>query len=258
MRLEEWQKYLEGEFLDEQEPDSAADLKSNVPPNQDGAASRTCAPSGAVSRQEADTWLPASSAFGTAPFLLSGNASVSRPPASLASACTDISDKAPTRENTDVRSTNRNRTARRTRSRETRPEDPIVGEPAELGTDCRAEIPRHVLQLLELGFNSRRSDREVAQSSYKRPFEESRQDLIARLLDPVLSLEEAARLLNVCPTTVRRYTNAGVLNYYRKETERTGQADAADQAVKETRQRRFRLSDILTFLASQERAPIER
>lgn len=77
------------------------------------------------------------------------------------------------------------------------------------------------------------SEEEVAQNSYK-TFKESRADLIQRLLDPVITLEEAARILNVCPTTVRRYTNRGVLKHIRTAGN----------------QRRFRLSDVLTFMES--------
>ena len=61
---------------------------------------------------------------------------------------------------------------------------------------------------------------------------ESREQLVQRLLDPVLSLDEAAVLLDVCPTTVRRYTNRGVLKCYRTPGN----------------QRRFRLSEIMSFM----------
>lgn len=61
---------------------------------------------------------------------------------------------------------------------------------------------------------------------------ESREQLVQRLLDPVLSLEEAATLLDVCPTTVRRYTNRGVLKCYRTPGN----------------QRRFRLSEVMSFM----------
>jgi excisionase family DNA binding protein len=61
---------------------------------------------------------------------------------------------------------------------------------------------------------------------------ESREQLLARLLDPVLTLEETAQVLNVCPTTVRRYTNKGLLQHYRTSGN----------------QRRFRLSHVLNFL----------
>ena len=59
-----------------------------------------------------------------------------------------------------------------------------------------------------------------------------------RLLDPTLSLEETARLLNVCPTTVRRYTNKGLLTHQRTSGD----------------QRRFKLSDVLAFLEAQSRS----
>lgn len=110
-----------------------------------------------------------------------------------------------------------------------------------------ANVPRHIQTLLALGCQD---EEEVAQNSYKRPFAEKRRELIERILDPVLSLEDTARLLNVCPTTVRRYTNKGLLHYYRKEPDNPTQAGTA--AEKETRQRRFRLSDILTFLETQQ------
>jgi excisionase family DNA binding protein len=90
-------------------------------------------------------------------------------------------------------------------------------------------VPKHIQVLVAMG-----SD-EIAQNSYKRAFRESRLELIHRLLDPTLSLEDTARLLNVCPTTVRRYTNKGLL---------THQRTAGDQ-------RRFRLSDVLAFLEAQ-------
>jgi excisionase family DNA binding protein len=76
---------------------------------------------------------------------------------------------------------------------------------------------------------------DVAQNSYKSPFRETREELVQRLLDPPLTLEEAARLLGVCPTTVRRYTNKGQLRHFRT----TGN------------QRRFRLSDVMEFLESR-------
>ena len=75
---------------------------------------------------------------------------------------------------------------------------------------------------------------EIAQNSYV-IFKESRDELLHRLLDPQISLEDAARILNVCPTTVRRYTNKGLLKHYRTIGN----------------QRRFKLSDILAFLEIQ-------
>ncbi len=83
-------------------------------------------------------------------------------------------------------------------------------------------------------------EREIAGSSYK-TFKESREELIQRLVDPILSLEEVARILNVCPTTVRRYTNSGAIAHHRTAGN----------------QRRFRLSDVLAFLEQQSGLPQE-
>ncbi|MCC6441936.1 MAG: helix-turn-helix domain-containing protein [Armatimonadetes bacterium] len=78
--------------------------------------------------------------------------------------------------------------------------------------------------------------KEVAQNSYRKSFKESRQELIQRLIDPPLTLEEVARLLDVCPTTVRRYSNRGLLKHYRTVGN----------------QRRFRLSDVMELIESQQ------
>ncbi len=75
---------------------------------------------------------------------------------------------------------------------------------------------------------------ELAEAA-RRSATETREDLIQRLLDPHLSLQETAKLLNVCPTTVRRYTNRGLLAHYRTPGN----------------QRRFRLSDVLAFMERQ-------
>ncbi len=67
--------------------------------------------------------------------------------------------------------------------------------------------------------------------------EETREELLARLLDPTLTLEETARILEVCPTTVRRYTNKGILPHERSQGN----------------QRRFKLSSVIAFRESQMR-----
>ncbi|MHB0997929.1 MAG: MerR family transcriptional regulator [Armatimonadota bacterium] len=90
----------------------------------------------------------------------------------------------------------------------------------------RKDLPKRIL-------NPQDTDNEVAQNSYK-GFKETRDELLNRLLDPHISLEDAARILNVCPTTVRRYTNKGLLKHYRTAGN----------------QRRFRLSDVLAFMNS--------
>jgi excisionase family DNA binding protein len=63
-----------------------------------------------------------------------------------------------------------------------------------------------------------------------------REELIEKLLDPVISLEEAATLIGVCKTTVRRYTNKGELECLRTPGS----------------QRRFKLSQVLEFVKSRE------
>ena len=84
-------------------------------------------------------------------------------------------------------------------------------------------------------------DDAVTANYYRGDFRESREDLIQRLLDPELSLEETSRLLGVCPATVRRYTNREWLNHHRTKGG----------------QRRFRLSDIVKFVQAHGRFPEE-
>lgn len=66
----------------------------------------------------------------------------------------------------------------------------------------------------------------------RRPLTESRDEIVQRVLDPEITLHEAAALLNVSKATVRRYTDRGKLNCFRT---RGGQ-------------RRFKLSDVLTIM----------
>lgn len=84
-------------------------------------------------------------------------------------------------------------------------------------------------------------DDQVTANYYGKGFRETRNDLIKRILDPELSLEEVSRLLGVCPATVRRYTNRGWLNHHRT----TGG------------QRRFRLSNLVKFVDEHGRFPEE-
>jgi excisionase family DNA binding protein len=67
--------------------------------------------------------------------------------------------------------------------------------------------------------------------------EETREELLRRLVDPTLTLEETACILEVCPTTVRRYTNRGILPHERSAGN----------------QRRFKLSTVLEFREAQQR-----
>lgn len=82
-------------------------------------------------------------------------------------------------------------------------------------------------------------DDSVTANYYRGEFRETREDLIRRLLDPELSLEEVSRLLGVCPATVRRYTNRGWLGHHRTQGG----------------QRRFRLSGVVKFVEHHGRHP---
>lgn len=84
-------------------------------------------------------------------------------------------------------------------------------------------------------------DDSVTANYYRGEFKESRQELVRRLLDPELTLEETSRLLGVCPATVRRYTNRAWLKHHRTQGG----------------QRRFRLSDIVRFVNEHGRFPEE-
>lgn len=66
----------------------------------------------------------------------------------------------------------------------------------------------------------------------RRPLTETREEIVRRLLDPELTLHEAAALLNLSKATVRRYTGLGKL-----QCSRTAGG-----------QRRFKLSDLVAFL----------
>jgi len=85
-------------------------------------------------------------------------------------------------------------------------------------------------------------DAETATGETRRPRRaaETREQLVARLLDPTLSLQETALLLGVCPTTVRRYTNRGVMKCFRTPGN----------------QRRFKLSDVLEFMERREHGEV--
>ncbi len=117
----------------------------------------------------------------------------------------------------------------RLRKRKRRPKiDPNAIVPPEID-EIWAKLPRYLRYLAEW------TDDSVTRKYYPARIRESREELIARLTDPVLTLEETARLLGVCPATIRRYTDRGWLRHFR-----TG-----------GNQRRFRLSDIVAFLEEQ-------
>jgi len=122
-----------------------------------------------------------------------------------------------------------NEEAPRLRKRKRRPKvAPEAVVPPEIDA-VWAKLPQYLRYLAEW------TDDSVTRKYYPARIRESREELIARLTDPVLTLEETARLLGVCPATIRRYTDRGWLRHFR-----TG-----------GNQRRFRLSDIVAFLEEQ-------
>ncbi len=144
---------------------------------------------------------------------------VAEPPAEQA-----LAEESPTKEDRPARA---KATRRAPYTRSVRPVPP----PQSI-EELWKRVPKHVRLLVELG------DDEVTQRYYDRRFKETRQELVERLLNPSLTLEDTARLLGVCPTTVRRYTERGLLNHYRTPGN----------------QRRFRLSDVIAFLEARQQA----
>ena len=105
-------------------------------------------------------------------------------------------------------------------------------------------VPKDIETLWEqipknLKFLSSVYDDRVTRRYYTTEFKESREELMHRLIDPELNLEDASRLLGVCPATVRRYTNRGWLKHHRTRGN----------------QRRFRLSGIVAFVEEYGRNP---
>ncbi len=96
-------------------------------------------------------------------------------------------------------------------------------------------LPRNIKHL------SKHFDDKVTSNYYRGEFKESRDELIKRLLDPELTLEEVSRLLGVCPATVRRYTNRDWLQHHRTQGG----------------QRRFRLSNVAKFIEEHGREIVE-
>jgi excisionase family DNA binding protein len=116
--------------------------------------------------------------------------------------------------------------------------------PRMAGTSTRQVMDPKLKELIEnlprnLEFLAKFYDDEVTSRYYNHKFKESRYDLMRRLLDPELTLEEVSRLLGVCPATVRRYTNRGWLEHHRTKG----------------KQRRFRLSAVAKHVEEHGRLP---
>ncbi|MDR5683801.1 MAG: helix-turn-helix domain-containing protein [Armatimonadota bacterium] len=113
----------------------------------------------------------------------------------------------------------------------TRP-DSRTGAATRGGLDARSRLARLARQeALPIEVPAPRPPR-----GGRRPFTESREDLIRRLLDPELTLQEASLILNLSKATIRRYTDQGKLRCTRTAGG----------------QRRFRLSDLLALMEGQD------
>jgi len=133
------------------------------------------------------------------------------------------------------------------------PEAPLVEEepdqPEEVPSDVEQQAiqmgqrAREILSAWRTRQGSLPLDIEEPKPKRGRPrtVAESRGSLIERLLDPELTLQETAILLNVCPSTVRRYTDKGILGHHRTPGN----------------QRRFRLSDVLEFMDASRKGPVK-
>ncbi len=284
MRLEDWQKFIESQFLDEEEPPVAPAPSSEPPTQAEAVVSEPVTPPPPVNARvnpfntaspplsnlkepnraaNVPPIAPPVSTYRTpsgtgeptpAPNLWGMDAEIpdfddfigkkpTPPPVETKKLPLEEELRLPLEEDIPPSNSRRVPKYRAKHAKNVRP-DAVPQGLAIL--DFWERVPLHMQQLIALG---RQNEEEVAQFSYKRPFAEQRKELIERILDPILSLEDTARLLNVCPTTVRRYTNRGILTCYRKEIETSSRAP---ENTKETRQRRFRLSDILAFLEAQQ------
>lgn len=125
---------------------------------------------------------------------------------------------------------------RKTALRAPRPRRTKTAAPAVVDEDLK-RLLEHLPRNLE--FLGRFFSDDVTGHYYRDGFKHSRAELIRRLVDPELNLEEASRLLGVCPATVRRYTNRGWLEHARTKGG----------------QRRFRLSHIVSFVDLHGRIP---
>ncbi len=104
-------------------------------------------------------------------------------------------------------------------------------QPSSVVVPGLGTLPQHIQILANLPDETS----EVADKHYKR-YKETRREMLERLLNPVLNLEEAARLLGVCPASVRRYTDRGLLAHHRTEGN----------------QRRFHLADVVAFIQARD------
>lgn len=107
--------------------------------------------------------------------------------------------------------------------------------PSQPRTDPEPKVNVRAARLPEI---SKSRSREIeADDARQSARDESREEIIERLMNPTINLEEAAKIMGVCKATVRRYTSMGILPHYRTPGN----------------QRRFKLTDVIQFLENQRR-----
>lgn len=124
------------------------------------------------------------------------------------------------------------------------PEPKIEGAKSQTGTKQKIPGDGKIKDKMKAGqggtepglFDSVSEHSTIARQRFTRKSKLDREELIEKLLDPIISLEEAATLIGVCKTTVRRYTNKGDLDCLRTPGS----------------QRRFKLSQVLDFVKKRE------
>jgi len=248
LSLTDWYRYLESQFAnDEPEPQSSespteasaetpatAQPAAESPPAAPKPATPTAAaaqppasPPPSVQRRDALVSIRVPDFAEFVPLIeqeLGRKPSVTPPPSAAPAPTSAQPEPAPAP--TEPPSDGPRLRKRKRRSKKPSPDAIVPPEADELW----AKLPQYLRYLAEW------TDDGVTRKYYPvRGRDESREELIARLTDPVLTLEETARLLGVCPSTVRRYTDRGWLHCFRTEGN----------------QRRFRLSDIVAFLEQQ-------
>jgi excisionase family DNA binding protein len=226
LSLTDWYRYLETQYADDEpdpqpsEPPSPAVPKELTPTV--AAAQTSAAPAPAESRRDALVSIRVPDFAEFVPII---EQELGRKPSAAPAPAPAPTEPAP--PPSELPSDGPRLHKRKRRGKKPSPEAVVPPEADKLW----AKLPQYLRYLAEWT-----DDDGVTRKYYPvRGRDESREELIARLTDPVLTLEETARLLGVCPATVRRYTDRGWLRCFRTEGN----------------QRRFRLSDIVAFLEEQ-------
>lgn len=102
----------------------------------------------------------------------------------------------------------------------------------------KKDTPRVKMRTTKLPEISKTQPKTLDANGQRRPArDQTREEILERLVNPTITLEEASKIMGVCKATVRRYTSMGILPHYRTPGN----------------QRRFKLNDVIQFLENQRR-----